>query len=136
MINHYIVVDRVVIPCDLMTWARWIQNRQDPDGIVGLVRYEKGLSVSTVFIGVENLFFETMIFVGPKNLYSVHTQTWTEAAEAHAKGLRRLRALLQPPKATRRRRFSDRGPDGDTFRYTERWTGPGWDDFDEEDFSI
>lgn len=96
---HYILEGHKPVPCDLMTWARWLEtNRankhvaddyiENPPGVTGAVR------VSTVFLGLDHgygggppILFETMIFGGPHNEEMWRYSTWEEAEAGHARAV-------------------------------------------------
>lgn len=88
MSDKYILVDRKVVPADLMAWSRFLEdmsNRRVAESQFGEVR------VSTVFLGLDHRFgdegppliFETMIFGGPHSDYQERCSTWEEAEEMH-----------------------------------------------------
>lgn len=81
-----------VVPCDLMTWGRymWELRRR-------IVKQERvpepdGLFVSTVFLGIDHNFdlgdpephlFETMIFRDGGEVYMERCSTWSQALVMH-----------------------------------------------------
>jgi hypothetical protein len=93
--EHYILDGHKVMPCDLMTWARWFEknDRRVAEDQIGDVW------VSTVFLGLDHSFadskpvlFETMIFGGEHDLYLTRCETWEEAEAMHAKAVALVRA--------------------------------------------
>ena len=88
--EYYILVDRVAVAVDLMTWANWLAtaDRQIGDDQIGPVR------VSTVFLGINHNFrggdpilFETMIFGGPLNDEQWRYATYAEAERGHQEAI-------------------------------------------------
>jgi hypothetical protein len=49
------------------------------------------VQVSTVFVGVNQVFFETMIFGGKYNGYQRRCSTWDEAEIEHAEAVAMVR---------------------------------------------
>lgn len=99
--HHYILdVDgKTPKPCDLMTWAHWMEthhkSRHVADEQVG------GIRVSTVFLGLNHqwsegppLIFETMIFGGPLDQEMDRCSTWEQAEAMHKAMMVRARASL------------------------------------------
>lgn len=86
MNDMYILDGKKIVPCDLMTWAKWFEkaNRHVARTVEGEVK------VSTVFLGIDHAFgdgppllFETMIFGGQHNQYQERCSTWEEAEAMH-----------------------------------------------------
>lgn len=101
MNEHYILEGREAVPCDMMTWATWLQNSRD-DRIVG--RDTIGASrVSTVFLGLNHRFdrggppliFETLVFGGPLDQEMDRYSTYAEAEAGHAAMCKKVRELQQ-----------------------------------------
>jgi len=110
MADKYILDGTMPVRCtDLMTWARWMEQRK-PNGddvrrvaetTVGEVR------VSTVFLAIDHSFnsripilFETMAFGGPLDQEQERYATWAEAERGHAAMVERVIASLakEPPR--------------------------------------
>lgn len=105
---HFILIGREVMPCDLMTWARWFEvasrtpgGRHVADDTVGNLR------VSTVFLGLNHSFlddgrpllFETMVFAledgrgaEAEGFDMQRYSTYDEAEAGHAATLSAVRA--------------------------------------------
>lgn len=91
MMDHYILDGHQPVPCDLMTWGRWFESRENrhvANDYIGDVH------VSTVFLGLNHQFgagppllFETMIFGGEHDQYQERCSTWDEAVAMHATAL-------------------------------------------------
>lgn len=89
--EYYILIDRLPVAVDMMTWARWFQDadRSIGDDRIGNAR------VSTVFLGInynmrmggEPILFETMIFGGPLNDEQWRYATYDEAERGHAEAV-------------------------------------------------
>jgi len=87
--HYYILVDRVPIAVDFLTWARWfqyIENRR-----MARTDISDRCHVSTVFLGLDHnfsggepLLFETMVFGGPINGEIARYCTYAEAERGHA----------------------------------------------------
>lgn len=85
--RYYILIDRLAVAVDMMTWAEWsaTADRQIGDDAVGDVR------VSTVFLGLDHNFrssgdpilFETMVFGGPLDSEQWRYATYAEAERGH-----------------------------------------------------
>lgn len=92
MSGHYILQGRAAVPCDLMTWARWLETARD-SRIVARTNISEGVTVSTVFLGLDHqwgaggppLIFETMVFGGPNDSLEERCSTYDEAEEQHAR---------------------------------------------------
>lgn len=91
--RYYILVDRLPVAVDMMTWAKW----WGPNLVkcqIGDDRFE-GCRISTVFLGVDHNFygkgdpvlFETMIFGGPMDGERWRYSTYTEAERGHAEAV-------------------------------------------------
>jgi hypothetical protein len=89
--SYYILIDRLPVAVDLMTWARWFEDlghRQIGDDHFGNCR------VSTVFLGLNHnywggdpVLFETMIFGGPLDGEMWRYATYTDAERGHAEAV-------------------------------------------------
>jgi hypothetical protein len=106
-IEHYILNDELeVIPCDLWTWALWLEHadRRVARDALGDV------TVSTTFVGLNYqdgkgppLIFETMIFGGPHDGYRTRASTWADAERQHLDALRKATGADEPD-------YDDSGP--------------------------
>lgn len=101
MSDHYILEGHEAKPCDLMTWARWLEknhkNKHVADEKVGDVR------VSTVFLGLDHnwgdgppLIFETMIFGGEHDQVEWRYTTWDQAEAGHKRVVAALQEGREP----------------------------------------
>lgn len=87
-----------VIPCpDMLTWARFVdadENRLVARDVIGDAR------VSTVFLGLNHgfggpaLWFETMVFGGPRDGEQERYATWEEAVAGHYRAVLRERGAV------------------------------------------
>jgi len=95
MSEHYILdKDNKIVPTDLMTWGRWLQNndRKIANTVVG------DNTVSTVFLGLDHSFgvgppllFETMIFsTDDDDEYQTRAETREQALEQHITAIESL----------------------------------------------
>ena len=91
MSEHYILDGKKPVPCDLMTWARWLKGAERHVAKSGDPKGEKPW-VSNVFLGLDHSFgygspmlFETMIFGGEHDQYQERCSTWEEAEIMHKK---------------------------------------------------
>ena len=87
--KHYILENEKMKEVDLMTWGRWLDNA---DRHIGDDRFDNGVRVSTVFLGIDHglgerpLWFETMVFGLPDDEeVQERYQTIEEAKEGHAR---------------------------------------------------
>jgi hypothetical protein len=85
--EYYILIDRLPVAVDMMTWARWCQDHDR-----SIARDEIGNAVvSTVFLGLnhnmrmsgEPILFETMIFGGPLDQAQWRHRSYDEAERYH-----------------------------------------------------
>lgn len=89
--NYILGENHEIVPCDLMTWARWLEEDRDCHR-VGL-DIVNGWRVSTVFLGLDHRFgdygppivFETMVFKEEDQASQYMRQycTWDEAKKGH-----------------------------------------------------
>lgn len=90
--TYYILMDRLPVAVDMMTWAQWfanIDNRRVGSDHIGSVH------VSTVFLGLDHnwhgvgdpILFETMIFRGPLDQETWRYCTYAEAERGHAEAV-------------------------------------------------
>lgn len=104
MLGHYVLLGKLAVPCDMMTWARWLEEKST-ERVVAQEYVGESYWVSTVFIGLDMSFrndlpilFETMIFDnGGSGDYQERCGTWEEAIEMHetavSQAMRWLRQL-------------------------------------------
>lgn len=79
-LDYYILVNGEVVSADLIKWAEFfedIENRR-----IGRNEHNQTL-VSTVFIGMHDQMFETMVFVDGDEKDCVRTDTLDKAREIH-----------------------------------------------------
>ncbi len=97
---HYILKDRKAVPVkDVLEWARWFETA---DRKVALTQVADGISVSTVFLGLDHSFmpdappliFETMVFGGPLDANEDRYTTWEDAEAGHAAMVAEAEAAL------------------------------------------
>lgn len=78
---------------DLQAWAqRWAVT----DRRVALTAVAEGVEVSTVFVGIPPLHFETMVF-WPRSLYDntcARYATWEQAEQGHAAMVAQVRQWI------------------------------------------
>lgn len=83
--RHYKLNGKQVVPCSLEEWALFfenIDNRRVARDDLG------GRLVSTVFLGMEDQLFETMILGAEHGEeFCRRTSTWEEAEQAHQEGI-------------------------------------------------
>ena len=101
--RYYILLGRLPVAVDLMTWARSFEhsNRQIGDDQIGHVR------VSTVFLGLDHnwreigdpILFETLIFGGPLDGDGKRYATYSEAERGHAEFVTQARIAAAKIKA-------------------------------------
>jgi hypothetical protein len=67
-LKHWILVNDKLKEVDLMTWAKWFEDKTNPGRITAQTKV-KGIFISTVFMGLDHSFggkvpilWETMIF--------------------------------------------------------------------------
>jgi hypothetical protein len=87
---HWTLKGHEPVPCTLMEWAEWFEQKGDHRRVALDKKY--GIIVSTVFLGLDHnwgggppLLFETMIFGGRHDDYQERYSTWDEAVEGHKK---------------------------------------------------
>jgi hypothetical protein len=101
--DYYILRDKLPIPCDLMTWAHWLEEH-----IAERIVKQECVGqfwISSVFIGYSlragpPLLFETMVFDNsdqefPESRWMERAPTWEMALEAHERGVTWAREQLQ-----------------------------------------
>lgn len=82
-------------PCDSLTWTRWFEDHH-AERVLAQDRLEDGLTVSTVFVGINMVFldrgppliYETVIFGGEHDGYQNRYATRAEALDGHRDALR------------------------------------------------
>jgi hypothetical protein len=96
---YYILVGRVPMAVDMMTWAKGFENS---DRRIAHTEVNDKCSVSTVFLGLDHnfsdkgdpLLFETMIFGGPLDQYQRRYATWDQAERGHAEAVAEARKAI------------------------------------------
>jgi hypothetical protein len=94
--RYYILLDRMPVAVDMMTWAKWFENIDDRrvgDDCIGKVH------ISTVFLGLDHnwrgvgdpVLFETMIFGGGLDQEMWRYCTYAEAERGHQAALTQAR---------------------------------------------
>jgi hypothetical protein len=104
--GHYVLVGQTpVIERDLLKWAKWFE---DSDRRVALDDLGKGVSVSTVFLGLDHswkgsgepMIFETMVFTKTSKhkkeqlgdgVVFARAATWRQAEEMHKLAVAEMR---------------------------------------------
>lgn len=88
-LRYYVLEGHIPVPCDLMTWAEGLKKTNR------IVAQERvfGSWVSTVFIGIDNNIFETMVFNGPLDQEMDRCYTWNQAVTMHTKMCNRVRRV-------------------------------------------
>lgn len=97
--THYILKDKKPLAVTLEEWARRFCEDGD-DRRVARDELAGGVSVSTVFLGIDHNFsdvgppvlFETMIFGGPHDEEQWRYTTWNEAVAGHQVAVELARA--------------------------------------------
>jgi hypothetical protein len=95
--DYYILRDKTPIPCDLMTWAHWLEEH-----IADRIVKQESIGqfwISSVFVGLDHsvrngppLLFETMVFDNsdqefPESRWMERAPTWEIALEAHERAV-------------------------------------------------
>ncbi len=87
MSRYYLLENKLPKPCEMMDWAKCVQDPKEK--IVGLTKIGD-IKISTVFLGLDHcwddgppLLFETMIFGGDHDEYQERCTTWEEAETMH-----------------------------------------------------
>ena len=103
--DYYILQRKVPIPCDLMTWAGWLEEHSAERIVKQETVGHSGSS--TVFIGLDHslrsgppLLFETMVFdksdqEHPASCWMERAPTWELALETHESGVAWAHEQLQ-----------------------------------------
>jgi len=99
--EHFILDNRKPVPCDLMTWARMMQ---DAGGRRVAATEIEGSRVSTVFLGLDHSFgdgppllFETLVFGGPLAGEMERCSTWEQAEAQHKAMCARVKSAEEDP---------------------------------------
>ena len=86
MSDNYILVNGIATKTDILTWGRWMQNA--PDRVVKRDEFRNGITVSTVFLGLDHSFgvgepvlWETMVFGSKTMDHYCERYTSVEAAQ-------------------------------------------------------
>jgi hypothetical protein len=104
--DYYILRHKIPVPCDLMTWAAWLEEH-----IAERIVKQECVGqfwISSVFIGLDHslrrgppLLFETMVFDqsdqehGALACWMERAPTWEMALEARGRGIAWARQQLQ-----------------------------------------
>jgi hypothetical protein len=95
---YILTADRVAVPVDQDTWARWLTST---DRHVASTELAPDSLVSTVFLGLDHSWghgprqiFETMVFGGPLDQQCVRYATWAQAEAGHDQMVARILARL------------------------------------------
>lgn len=107
--RYFILIDKRVVPCSMMEWARWYQlaDKGENDTLRRVAQTLVGdVWVSTVFLGLDHGFsmnpedppvlFETMCFSDRENFEDFNMQrycTWDEAEAGHRSVVEALEVL-------------------------------------------
>ena len=90
-VDHYILKDKKVVKASFKDWSEFFNSPGKR-----IVKQEDigEYFVSTVFIGLHDQLFETMIFGGKYDdyEYQVRVDTWEEAEEEHKKAIEKVRS--------------------------------------------
>jgi hypothetical protein len=91
---QYLLEEGQLVPVSLLTWARWFETA---DRVVERTTIQsigkETITVSTVFIGLNELLWETMIFGGPLDQETSRSSTEADAKQAHLTALARVGRL-------------------------------------------
>jgi hypothetical protein len=94
---HYVLdADNKVVEADLLEWAKFFENT--PRRIVAVDQVREGVTVSTVFLGIDHRFvgegppivFETMVFRDGDGDEQMRYATWEEAERGHLAMVRKV----------------------------------------------
>jgi hypothetical protein len=87
-----ILRNKKVIPVEYDKWADWLKKAQmafDEYKLVARTSMSNGVSISTVFLGINHgilgsdIWFETMVFGGEHDGCQYRYETWDEAVMGH-----------------------------------------------------
>jgi hypothetical protein len=88
--GHWILVNDKLQKVDLMTWAKWFEDKTNP-GRITKQTYIGNVFVSTVFLGIDHnfgegkpLLWETMMFNSKKRALSSYQERYSTLKEAKA----------------------------------------------------
>ncbi len=95
--RHYILdATGEPVPCDLMTWATWLETSDDARRVA--FDTIDGVDVSTVFLGLDHRFgsgppvlFETLVFGGLHDGAGDRYCTRAEALAGHARFVQQVK---------------------------------------------
>lgn len=99
---YYVLDGQTPVPePDLLKWGQWMQTDARIVGQTEIVPGE--ITISTVFLGFDHkpfskgnpLFFETMIFGGPRDGNCLRYTTWEEAELCHQRIVQELLVAVQ-----------------------------------------
>ncbi len=97
MADHYKLVGKEAVPCELMEWATSFNG----DRHVAITKID-AVTISTVFLGLNHaygngdpLLFETMVFGGPLDQEMNRYTTWEQAELGHAKMVKAVEETRQ-----------------------------------------
>ncbi len=90
--DTFILKDRKIRKVDTLEWAKWFKNI---DNIRVAQTIFSGILVSTVFLGMEPIYFETMVFGGRLDDYQWRYDTYGEAVKGHQHAVKCARFLLR-----------------------------------------
>jgi hypothetical protein len=104
-LGHYTLRGHQPVECDdLFKWARWFETA---NRCVAFDELGPGLTVSTVFMGLDHQFgegppilFETLVFDDYAQGDGARYATWDEAERGHREFVATIRARLDPVKAS------------------------------------
>ena len=92
IIPHSILYKRKVIPCKPWHWAIWFEYSRAR--IIKQTALPDGVRVSTVYLGLADEQFETMIFGGLHNNYQTRCTNYDEALTHHETAIHRAFELV------------------------------------------
>lgn len=90
-LGHYILMGKLAVPePNWFKWAMWFgtSDRQIAFTVIGPIK------ISTIFMGVGNCMFETMIFRGGEGDEQYRYSSWEEAEAGHARAVAQVRAEI------------------------------------------
>ncbi len=73
---------------DTLKWARWFEHA---DRQIELTNVSPLVSVSTIFVGLHHVLFETLIQGGPYSGEAFRAATWQEAEACHVRAVAQCR---------------------------------------------
>jgi len=112
--QFYILVNKEPKPADCQEWGSWFEGA---DRVVAKEEVEEGVTVSTVFLGIDHNFasdgppilFESLIFGGQFDGDMRRYATWDEALQGHKAMVEMVRNSIivheqEPPKQIEHKR--------------------------------